>query len=165
MEPDFVHIEKDLAIEAWIPLLVQAERLGYLLAEAGYTVICGGYGGTMEAACRGAKAAGGLTIGVLPGTDADEANPYIDIPIVTGMGEARNVILVRSAAAIVAVGGSYGTLSEIAHALRIGVPVVALASWEIERSGHPTAPIRRASGPTEAAALALQLASQQEPGP
>jgi uncharacterized protein (TIGR00725 family) len=112
----------------------------------------------MEAACRGAKAAGGLTIGVLPGMRAGEANPYVDIPIVTGMGEARNVIIVRTAHAAIAVGGSFGTLSEIAHALSLGLPVVGLGTWSMARGGHPDPPIHRASSPEEAAALALKLA-------
>ena len=142
--------------------LSAAESIGRALARGGAALICGGRGGVMEAACRGAKSAGGLTIGILPGTSTDEANPFIDIPIVTGMGEARNVIIVRSAAAIVAVGGSYGTLSEIAHALRSGVPVVALESWQIDRAGHPDAPIHRASDPAQAASLALALASNRE---
>ncbi|HEC35668.1 MAG TPA: TIGR00725 family protein [Anaerolineae bacterium] len=136
-----------------------AEAVGQALAEGGAVLLCGGRGGVMEAACRGAKRAGGLTIGILPGTDVGQANPYVDLPIVTGMGEARNVIIARTAQAVVAVGGSYGTLSEIAYALRFGVPVVGLGTWRIEREGHPPAPIHRARSAEEAAALALALAT------
>lgn len=135
-----------------------AEAVGRALAEGGAVLICGGRGGVMEAACRGARSAGGLTIGVLPGPDRREANPYVDIPIVTGLGEARNVIIIRTAHAVIAVGGSYGTLSEMAFALLWGVPVVALGSWEVRREGHPPAPVIRARTPQEAVAQALALA-------
>jgi uncharacterized protein (TIGR00725 family) len=135
-----------------------AEAIGRALAEAGAVLICGGHGGVMEAACRGAKAAGGATIGILPGTDRREANPYVDIPIVTGIGVARNVIIARTAQAAVAIGGSYGTLSEIAFALAFGVPVVGLGTWEVQREGHPPAPIACAATPEEAVAQALALA-------
>ncbi|MGB9301567.1 MAG: TIGR00725 family protein, partial [Anaerolineae bacterium] len=101
-----------------------AEEVGRLLAQKGAAVVCGGLGGVMEAACRGAKEAGGLTIGILPGTSRRDANPYVDIPIVTGIREARNVIVVSSAQSVIAVSGSFGTLSEIAHALKLGIPVV-----------------------------------------
>jgi len=103
-----------------------AYEVGQGIARAGARLICGGLGGVMEAAAKGAKEAGGLTIGILPGTSPDEANPYIDIPIVTDMGHARNIIVVRSSQAIIAVSGSYGTLSEIALALKIGIAVVGL---------------------------------------
>jgi len=137
-----------------------AEAVGRALAEGGAILICGGRGGVMEAACRGAKTAGGLTIGILPGTDREEANPYVDIPIVTGIRCARNVIITRTAQAVVAVGGSYGTLSEIGFALRFGVPVVGLGTWELKREGHAPAPIIYAATPEEAAARALALARQ-----
>lgn len=138
-----------------------AEAVGRALAQRGAVLICGGYGGVMEAACRGARSAGGLTIGVLSGTDRQEANPYVDIPIVTGMGQARNVIIVRTAHAVIAVGGSYGTLSEIAYALYYGVPVVGLETWELARPGHPPPPIHRADSPEEAVHLALSLAGER----
>jgi len=112
----------------------------------------------MEAACRGARSAGGLTIGVLPGTDRGEANPYVDIPIVTGLRCARNVVITRTAQAVIAVGGSYGTLSEIAFALSFGAPVVGLGTWEMQREEHAPAPIIYAVTPEEAAAQALALA-------
>lgn len=139
-----------------------AEAVGRALAEGGAILICGGRGGVMEAACRGAKSAGGLTIGILPGTDRREANPYVDIPIVTGIGEARNTIITRTAQAVVAIGGSYGTLSEIAFALTFGVPVVGLGTWEVKREGHPPAPIVYAATPEEAATRALALARQKK---
>lgn len=118
----------------------------------------------MEAACRGAKASEGLTIGILPGADAAQANPYVDIPIVTGLGEARNAVVVRTAQAVVAIGGSYGTLSEIGYALGFGVPVVGLGTWHAERESHPPPPIQRVDSPQEAARLALALAREQLAG-
>ena len=132
-----------------------AEAVGRAVAESGATLICGGLGGVMEAACRGAKSAGGLTVGILPGTDPGEANPYVDIPIVTGLRCARNVIIARTAQAVIAVGGSYGTLSEMAYAINFGKPVVGLGTWEINRPGHPPAPITRAATPQEAVERAL----------
>ena len=103
-----------------------AEELGRRLAEAGAIVICGGLTGVMEAGAEGVRAAGGLTIGILPGNDRHDANAYIDIPLATGMGEMRNAVIVRAAGAVVAVGGGHGTLSEVALALRIGTPVAGL---------------------------------------
>ncbi|HET89596.1 MAG TPA: TIGR00725 family protein [Chloroflexi bacterium] len=135
-----------------------AQTVGRLLAESGAVLICGGRGGVMEAACRGAKAAGGLTIGILPGSNRRQANPYVDIPIVTGIGEARNAIIARTARAVIAIGGSYGTLSEIAFALAFGTPVVGWGTWRVQREGHPTPPIFHAATPEEAVARALQLA-------
>ena len=111
----------------------------------------------MQAACRGAKSAGGFTIGVLPGTDQREANPYVDIPIVTGLRCARNVIIARTAQAVIAIGGSYGTLSEIAFALNFGAPVVGLGTWEMRREGHLPAPILYVDTPEEAVERALAL--------
>jgi len=132
-----------------------AEAVGRVLAEAGAILVCGGRGGVMAAACRGARAAGGLTIGVLPGNSAAEANPYVDIPIVTGMGEARNVIIVRTAQAVIAVGGEFGTLSEIAFALKLGRTVVGLGTWELSKGGRLVRDILVASTPEEAVRLAL----------
>ncbi len=103
-----------------------AEELGRRLAHRGAVVVCGGLTGVMEAVAKGVRAAGGLTIGILPGNDARDANAYIDVPLATGMGEMRNALIVRVAGAIVAIGGGSGTLSEIALALRIGTPVVGL---------------------------------------
>ncbi|MDZ7344463.1 MAG: TIGR00725 family protein [candidate division KSB1 bacterium] len=103
-----------------------ARQVGREIARTGAMLICGGLFGVMEAACRGAKEAGGTTIGILPGRDKTEANDFVDIPIVTGLNDARNVIIARSADGVIAVDGEYGTLSEIAFALKFGKPVVGL---------------------------------------
>jgi uncharacterized protein (TIGR00725 family) len=141
--------------------IAAAEIVGRVLAEGGGTLVCGGRGGVMEAACRGAKSADGLTIGILPGTDLNDANPYVDIPIITGMRCARNVIIARTAQAVIAVGGSYGTLSEIAFALSFDTPVVGLGTWKLERDGHSPAPIVYAATPKEAVKHALALVRRQ----
>jgi uncharacterized protein (TIGR00725 family) len=106
--------------------------VGRTLAERGVVLVCGGLGGVMQAACRGAKEAGGTTVGILPGSDRDDANSFVDIAVPTGLGEGRNVLVVRAADALVAVGGGYGTLSEIALALRAGKRVVGIGTWEID---------------------------------
>ena len=106
-----------------------AERVGRLLAERGCVLVCGGLGGAMAAACRGDKAAGGVTIGVLPGTEAEAANPWVDHPICTGLGQARNAVVAATGDALIAIGGGFGTLSEIALGLRFGRPVVLLGAW------------------------------------
>jgi 2'-5' RNA ligase len=134
-----------------------AEEVGRHLAEAGAVLVCGGRGGVMEAACRGAKSAGGLTIGILPGLDRSDCNPYVDIPIVTTIGFARNIIVVSSAQAAIAVAGSYGTLSEIAYALQRGMPVVALGSWQLARNDRITDAVPVAETPAEAVARVLEL--------
>jgi uncharacterized protein (TIGR00725 family) len=113
-----------------------AEEVGAELARRGVTLICGGLTGVMAAACRGAHQAGGTTVGILPGTRREDANPYVDIPIVTTIGEARNVIVVCSGQAVIAIGGEYGTLSEVAYALRNKTPVVGLNTWELSRQGQ-----------------------------
>jgi len=123
--------------------------VGKEIARKNAILICGGRGGVMEAACKGAKEEKGITIGVLPGNDKENANPYIDIPIVTGMGEARNVIIARSSDAVIAIAGKYGTLSEIAFALRFDVPVVGIATWNIN------IPILKAKNPKQAVGMAL----------
>ena len=132
-----------------------AEDVGRALGQAGAVLVCGRRGGVMEAACRGAKKAGGMTVGILSGFDASEANPYVDVPIVTGIGDARNAIIARTAQVAIAVGGSYGTLSEIGFALGFGTPVIGLRTWVVERDGHPPAPITRAETPAEAVRQAL----------
>jgi uncharacterized protein (TIGR00725 family) len=133
-----------------------AEQVGRELAQRGATVVCGGLGGVMEAACQGAKSAGGRTIGILPGTDYREANAYVDIPIVTGLGEARNVIVVRSGRAVIAVGGEYGTLSEIAFALKFGIPVIGLGTWQLARDEKVLSDILRAKDAQQAVEWALR---------
>jgi uncharacterized protein (TIGR00725 family) len=136
-----------------------AEVVGSVLAQGGATVICGGRGGVMEAACRGARSAGGLTLGILPGSDPSAANPYVDVAIATGFGEARNAIVARTAQAVVAIGGQYGTLSEIAFALKHGLPVIGIDTWKLEPPGSgKSAPIIRIDDPVEAARRALALA-------
>ncbi len=97
----------------------------------------------MEAVCRGARQAGGHTIGILPGDDRSQANPYVEVAVATGLGEARNLLVVRTADVVVAVGGEFGTLSEIAFALRLGTPVVGIATWELARQGRPVDAILR----------------------
>ena len=141
-----------------------AEAVGQELARRGAILICGGRGGVMEAACHGAKASGGQTVGILPGVSRYEANPYVDVPIVTGLGEARNLIIVRSADAVIAVGGEYGTLSEIAFALKLGVPVVGLGTWELSKGGLSVDAILRAASPVEAVEQALALGKSKRNG-
>ena len=137
-----------------------AEAVGRAVAESGAALICGGRGGVMEAACRGAREAGGLTIGILPGTDRSEANPYVALAIPTGIGYARNAIITRAAEAVIAIAGSFGTLSEIAYSLDFGTPVVGLRTWKVEREGHPAAPIVYTDDPQEAVKEALALARE-----
>ncbi len=108
-----------------------SEKVGVLIAKRNCFLLCGGMRGVMEAACRGAKSAGGTTIGILPGPEASSANKFIDIPIVTGMGEARNVIVAKSSHSIIAIGGSFGTLSEISFALKSGIAVIGLDTWDV----------------------------------
>jgi uncharacterized protein (TIGR00725 family) len=132
-----------------------AERLGRLLAEKGHILICGGLGGVMEAVCRGAREAGGVTLGILPGGKRD-ANSYVSIAVATGMGHARNVIIIKSCDAVIALPGEHGTLSEIALALKMNRPVISLGSWDI-------AGTVKANDPEEALELlgrALRLRSQ-----
>lgn len=139
-----------------------AEQLGVELARRGVTIVCGGLGGVMEAACRGAKSAGGTTIGILPGDSPLSANDYIDIPIITGMGYARNSVVAKTGIAVVAVGGAYGTLSEIGHALGDGVPVIGLETWELTRSGETAdRAIIRAADAADAAQKAIAAAKQR----
>ncbi len=139
--------------EAW------AYEVGRRLAMAGAVVICGGHGGVMEAACRGAVEAGGLTIGILPGSRHQEANPYVRIPLPTGLGEARNALVVRAAHAVIAIGGEFGTLSEIALALKWGIPVIGLETWRLHRPGVAV-PLETASTPEEAVHRALAQAQR-----
>ena len=114
----------------------------------------------MAAACRGAKSAGGLTVGILPGSDPAAANEWVDVIIPTGLGEARNALVVRSATAVIAVGGEYGTLSEIALALRARIPVIGVGTWSLIRpDGESDTEMIRVSDPLEAAAEAFRLAS------
>lgn len=113
-------------------ILKIAEDVGRLIARRGAVLICGGLGGVMDTASKGAKSAGGITVGILPQNHTKDANPNIDIPIATGFGEGRNVIIARTADAIIAVGGEYGTLSEIAFGLKMGKPVIGIGTWDIK---------------------------------
>jgi uncharacterized protein (TIGR00725 family) len=135
-----------------------AEAVGRLVAEAGAVVVCGGLGGVMAAACRGAAGAGGTTVGILPGSSRTDANPWVSVALPTGLGEARNALVVRAVDVLVAVGGGYGTLSEIGLALRTGTPVVGIGTWELARGGAPDAGIERVGSAEEAVRRALELA-------
>jgi uncharacterized protein (TIGR00725 family) len=128
-----------------------AEAVGRALAERGAVLVCGGLGGVMEAAARGASRAGGIVVGLLPGHDRREANPHLTVAITTGLGEMRNPLVVRAVDAVIAIGGAYGTLSELAFALRTGTPVVGIATWDLPD-------VVDAPGPDEAAELALAFA-------
>jgi len=144
-----------------------AEQVGQELARRGHTLVCGGLGGVMEAACRGAKSAGGTTIGILPGRSSRDANSYVDIPIVTAMGYARNVIVVHTGEAVIAIGGAFGTLSEIGHALGDGIPVVGLKTWPLSQNGNGQTvdgAIIQAHDPVDAVEKALAAAAARRSG-
>ena len=130
-----------------------AERVGRGIAEQGAVVVCGGLGGVMAAACRGAKAGGGTTVGLLPGSDRTAANRWVDVAIPTGLGQGRNALVVRSADVVIAIGGGYGTLSEVALALRRGTPVVGLGTWDIDD-------VVSVSDPAEAVTKAAEMANR-----
>ncbi|MFC2023257.1 TIGR00725 family protein [Chloroflexota bacterium] len=136
-----------------------ARVVGRELARKGVVLVCGGRGGVMEAACRGAKEGGGTTLGILPGTEPGEANEYVDVEVVTGLGEARNAIVVRTADAIIAIGGGWGTLSEIGLALKMGRPVVGLGTWQLVKEGQPVDAVAEAGTPDHAVRAALSLAA------
>jgi len=137
--------EEDLALE-----------VGKELAVNKIIVACGGLGGVMEAACKGAKEKGGTTIGILPGSSSAEANDFVDIPIVTGIGFARNMVVVKTGQAVIAVGGSFGTLSEIGHALSADIPVIGLNTWDLSGRGEGNRRIIPASSPKHAVELAME---------
>ena len=130
-----------------------AFEVGRWVAEAGAVLVCGGLGGVMEEACRGAAEAGGTTVGLLPGSQRSGGNPYLTVAVVTGLGELRNGLVVRTSDALVAVGGSWGTLSEVALALRTGKTVVGLAAWALPEH-HPN--YQEATSPAEAVRRAIQ---------
>lgn len=136
-------------------LLAAAYDVGRGIGARGATLVTGGLGGVMAAACRGGRDAGALTVGLLPGVDRDAANPYVDVAVPTGLGEARNALVARAADVVVAVGGSWGTLSEVALALRAGTPVVVLWGWAIaDARGAPVPGPHVAPNPASAVALA-----------
>ena len=138
-----------------------AESVGQELAKRGVTVVCGGLSGVMEAVCRGVKSSGGNTIGILPGRSPKEANEFIDVPIVTSMGYARNVIVVHTGEAVIAIGGAYGTLSEIGHALSDEIPVVGLNTWSFNREGSEDNSLHLCNTPSQAVETALLLANKR----
>ena len=138
-----------------------AEEVGRELAKRGVILVCGGLGGVMEAACRGASLEGGITIGILPGDNRQAANDYVQIPIITGIGYARNIIVVKSAQAVIAIGGSYGTLSEISHALQSGIPIIGLNTWALSKNGLEDNSIIPAQSSAEAVGKALNLIAEQ----
>lgn len=142
-----------------------AEEVGSAIAGAGALLVCGGLGGVMEAACRGAKSVGGTTVAILPGASRGDANSYVDVAIATGMGEMRNALLVRISDALVAVAGEFGTLSEIAFALKTGVPVVGMATWELSREGRLTDAIERVDSAGAAVDAAMRKARKSLAGP
>ena len=133
-----------------------AYEVGRLLAIRGFGIVCGGLGGVMEAACRGASEAGGLTVGILPGFDPAEVNPFVAVALPSGLGEARNIMVVRAGIAVIAVGGEYGTLSEIGFAMKTGKRVVGLETWELRRNGIVDAGILIAASPEDAVNMALR---------
>ena len=139
-----------------------AEDVGGELARRGAIVVCGGMRGVMEAVCRGAKSAGGTTIGILPGNEPATANDYIDIPIMTGMGYARNAIVVKTGRAAIAIDGAYGTLSEIGHALGDGIPVIGLETWQLPERSDLLMRVVHADSPVEAVDKAIAAAHARD---
>jgi uncharacterized protein (TIGR00725 family) len=146
-------------------LLDQAEVVGRRVAEGGAIVVCGGGPGVMAAVCHGAQSAGGTTVGLLPGLDRAEGNPHLTISIPTGLGQGRNLLLVRSSDALIAVGGGFGTLSEIALALRTSTPVIGLATWSLQLDDQQVDAFPVAGDPDTAAQLALEAARSRRPSP
>ena len=158
---DRVHVAVSGGGEAAEEACRLAEEVGRELARLGAVVVTGGLGGAMEAACRGAKSEGGTTVGILPGPDRASANQWVDVALPTGLGEARNALVVRAANALIAVAGEFGTLSEIALALRLGLPVIGLETWELGRDGGPVEAVVVASTPGDAAERAVSAAKER----
>lgn len=146
-----------------------AEEVGFLIARADAILVCGGLNGVMEAAAKGAQRGGGLTVGVLPTGNKADANPYIDVPIATAMSTARNLVIVRTADALIAVNGSYGTLSEMAHAFDLGKTVFALRTWPMDKAGVDAQLFIAVQTPREAVeravAYALAAIAKERAGP
>ncbi|MDP9243146.1 MAG: TIGR00725 family protein [Actinomycetota bacterium] len=136
--------------------LDQAEEVGAGLARAGAVLVCGGLGGVMHAAAHGCESAGGISVGILPGDDRDPGSPHLTVAISTGMGETRNALVVRTSDAVIAISGEFGTLSEVAFALKIGKPVVGLHTWELSKGGRPVDAIVRVGTAEAAVEEALQ---------
>ena len=137
-----------------------AEEVGSLLAKANVTVVCGGQEGVMRAVCKGAKKHGGTTIGILPGMDSLDSNEYVDIPICTGLGNGRNLLVTRAGKSVIAIGGSYGTLSEIGLALSDSKSVIGLNTWSLLRDEHLDCGIIVADSPEKAVELAICQANK-----
>ncbi len=137
------------------PLLADARAIGAALADAGAVVVCGGLGGVMRGVCEGVAERGGISVGLLPGRERDAANPAVSVALATGLGEARNWLVVCASDVVIALGGGYGTLSEIALALRAGKPVVGLRTWELPGAAGA---LHVVAGAAEAVAAALELA-------
>lgn len=157
---DRVHVAVCGSGEVIPEIVGMAEEIGAELARRGAVVVCGGLGGVMEGACRGAKEAGGTTLGILPGRDRRDANPYVDVAIATGLGELRNGLVAACADALIAVCGGYGTLSEMALALKAGKPVVGIGTWWLARNADDEPEdVLAADDPREAAQLALEAAA------
>jgi uncharacterized protein (TIGR00725 family) len=138
-----------------------AEEVGREIARRKAVLVCGGMGGVMEAACKGAVSEGGLTIGILPGDSRRQANKYVQIPIVTGIGYARNAVVVKSSRAVIAIDGSYGTLTEIGYALQSGIPVIGLGTWTFSNKNQPECEIIKAKNAKEAVDLAIEIIENQ----
>jgi len=135
-----------------------AYEVGREIAKKKAILICGGLGGVMDAVAKGAKEAGGITVGILPGDNRIGVSKYLDISLPTGMSEARNVLVVKAANAVIAIGGEYGTLSEIAHALKMGTPVIGLKTWDIGKDEFGVSRIIRVDDPISAVEKAYELA-------
>lgn len=163
MAPNLVHVAVSGGGDAGEAACRLAEEVGRELARRGAVVVTGGLGGAMAAACRGAKSEGGTTLGILPSHDRADANEWVDVAVPTGMGEGRNALVVRAADAVIAVAGEFGTLSEIALALRLGKPVIGLATWELMRSGRPVEAIVAVCSAFEAAERAVAMARRARP--
>ena len=133
-----------------------AEEIGRLIAEGGGVLVCGGLGGVMDAAAAGASAAGGAVLGILPGDSRAGESPSVTVSVPTGLGEARNALVARSADVLIAVSGEFGTLSEIALALKMGRPVIGLSTWELSKGGQPNEAIVRAGTAADAVRLAFE---------
>ena len=142
-------------------LAAAADAAGRGLARSGVVVVCGGLGGVMEAACRGAQAEGGTTVGILPGRDRTAANPFVSVAVATGLGEARNAVVVATVDVVLAVGGEWGTLSEIALARKAGTPVVGLVTWDLTTPAGDASGIAVARDADDAVALVLEALTRR----
>lgn len=137
-----------------------AHQVGRLLAERGAILVCGGLGGVMNAAAKGAKEAGGLAVGILPGSSRKGASSFLDVALPTGIGQARNALVVQAGDAVIAIGGEFGTLSETGFALKLGKPVVGLKTWELYREGKEEPHIIKATNAEDAVEIAMELAEK-----